>query len=50
MENKEPFVSRADEYIFLANDQLNKTENNLRFMIIVNNTKFNTFLYQKEDL
>lgn len=26
MENKEPFVKRADEHIFLANEQLNNTE------------------------
>jgi len=26
MENKEPFVKRADEHIFLANEQLNTTE------------------------
>lgn len=26
MQNKEPFVKRADEHIFLANEQLNTTE------------------------
>ncbi|PLY05012.1 MAG: DUF3144 domain-containing protein [Arcobacter sp.] len=26
MENKEPFIKRADAYIFLANEQLSETE------------------------